>query len=325
MIDVQSLLKPVSEEAPAGRSLEYSPEYLEFERLCQGPPNRMVGHTAAEPPDPGLIIERATALLRSSKDLRIALELARALLKRDSLAGFAHGLAFVRDLLAIYWPSLHPQLDEEDGDPTVRIYAMAALTQGDTLRAIRAAPLVTLSQGQVLTLRDVDASVPAALLSWITFAELAAAAGAAEACDREARELEIEWRAQLEAAGFAVSVVERTPDDLTELRQLLARALRFLTVELERRKGLGGSAPAQANEAAPPPSSALPPAASHDLASSEDVLRALDSICTYYARKEPLSPVPLILERCKRLVAMPSSDPARDMLATGHAPREDVR
>jgi type VI secretion system protein ImpA len=54
-----------------------------------------------------------------------------------------------------------------------------------------------------------------------------------------------------------------------------------------------------------------------DVRSREDVLRALDAICAYYARNEPSSPVPLLLERCKRLVAMSFLDIVKDMMPDG--------
>jgi type VI secretion system protein ImpA len=35
----------------------------------------------------------------------------------------------------------------------------------------------------------------------------------------------------------------------------------------------------------------------------QDVLRALDLICDYYARSEPSSPVPLLLQRARKLAS----------------------
>jgi type VI secretion system protein ImpA len=43
-------------------------------------------------------------------------------------------------------------------------------------------------------------------------------------------------------------------------------------------------------------------ALSGDIRSREDVLKAIDKICAYYSRSEPASPLPLLLERCRRLV-----------------------
>jgi type VI secretion system protein ImpA len=44
------------------------------------------------------------------------------------------------------------------------------------------------------------------------------------------------------------------------------------------------------------------------------VLRAIDAICAYYARAEPSSPVPLLLQRSRRLVTMSFLDILKEML-----------
>ncbi len=51
-----------------------------------------------------------------------------------------------------------------------------------------------------------------------------------------------------------------------------------------------------------------------EIGSRDDVLRAIDAICAYYARSEPSSPVPLLLQRCKRLVAMAFTDILKELL-----------
>jgi type VI secretion system protein ImpA len=50
------------------------------------------------------------------------------------------------------------------------------------------------------------------------------------------------------------------------------------------------------------------------LRSREDVIRTIDNICAYYATHEPSSPVPLLLERCKRLVTMSFIDIVKDLV-----------
>jgi type VI secretion system protein ImpA len=47
--------------------------------------------------------------------------------------------------------------------------------------------------------------------------------------------------------------------------------------------------------------------------SREDVLRAIEQICAYYAAYEPSSPVPLLLKRCKRLVNKDFMDIVKDL------------
>jgi type VI secretion system protein ImpA len=54
-----------------------------------------------------------------------------------------------------------------------------------------------------------------------------------------------------------------------------------------------------------------------DVRSREDVVRLLDKICAYYARAEPSSPIPLLLQRSKRLVSANFLDIVRDIAPDG--------
>ena len=42
---------------------------------------------------------------------------------------------------------------------------------------------------------------------------------------------------------------------------------------------------------------------SGDIRTPADVIKLIDKICAYYERNEPSSPIPLFLERAKRLVS----------------------
>ena len=58
-------------------------------------------------------------------------------------------------------------------------------------------------------------------------------------------------------------------------------------------------------------------ALSGEITSRDDVVRALDKICDYYARHEPSSPLPLLLQRCKRLATMSFIEIVREMVPDG--------
>jgi type VI secretion system protein ImpA len=331
MLDIQSLLQPVSVGAPGGSNLEYSPEYTALERALRGKPERQIGEVVApaEPPDWATAIEMSGALLRSTKDLRVAIELTRALLKTEAFAGFAQGLALIRGLLETFWSVFYPQLDE-DGDPTARINAMAALTHRDMLHAVRSAPLAKSKAFGVVTLRDVDAANARARdgsagppPSWdamfeaMPLPELTAAAGAVEASERETRELELAWKMHLETvhANGTLDGGARV-DDFTELRQILQQANRFMKERLDQRQSVEAPAP-NGSDGAPSAPAGVTASTGGELRTREDVVRALDRICAYYARNEPSSPVPLLLERCKRLVTMSFLDIVKDMIPDG--------
>jgi type VI secretion system protein ImpA len=56
---------------------------------------------------------------------------------------------------------------------------------------------------------------------------------------------------------------------------------------------------------------------SGEIASRDDVVRALEKICDYYARHEPSSPLPLLLQRCKRLATMSFIEIVKEMVPDG--------
>ena len=49
----------------------------------------------------------------------------------------------------------------------------------------------------------------------------------------------------------------------------------------------------------------------------EDVIRQLDRICAWYEANEPSSPVPLLLQRAKRLVSKDFLELVRDLSPGG--------
>ena len=163
MVDLEALVQPASSEPPSGPNLQYSPEYASLERAAAGKPERQVGAAivAGEPPDWRAVREQSGALLATSKDLRIAVLLVRALLETEGFEGLAGGLKLVRRLVEEHWPTLHPVLDVEDNDdPTFRVNAMAGLTHRDVLQAIRSAPLITSRAFGSVSLRALDAAAP---------------------------------------------------------------------------------------------------------------------------------------------------------------------
>jgi type VI secretion system protein ImpA len=61
------------------------------------------------------------------------------------------------------------------------------------------------------------------------------------------------------------------------------------------------------------------------IGSRADVVRVLDSLCSYYAQNEPSSPIPLLLRRAQRLVPMTFLDILRDLAPGGVGEAEKIR
>jgi type VI secretion system protein ImpA len=326
MLDLPSLLQPVTASAPAGPNLRSRTDYQEFERANAGTPERTSGTTIlpAEPPDWNLVANRAVALLKESKDLGVAIQLVRALLQTHSFAGFAEGLALVRQLIDSFWEGLHPELDAEDNnDPTARVNAMRALVHRDTILALRSAPLIKAKAFGSVSLRDLDAvaagkgddaagaaaSVEAAFKE-VNLDELSAAADALELSNKEAAALVESWSRRL-----GPSVSGDFSVNFGDLRKVLAQGNKVMKERLaQRRPASDGGASTTDGEVAHATAAF---SVRGELRTREDVVKALDGVCAYYARHEPSSPVPLLIERCKRLVSMSFLEIVKDMVPDG--------
>ncbi|MGC4088543.1 MAG: hypothetical protein QM756_11735 [Polyangiaceae bacterium] len=67
-----------------------------------------------------------------------------------------------------------------------------------------------------------------------------------------------------------------------------------------------------------------PAAPPGEVNSRDDVLKALDRICAYYTRFEPSSPLPFLLQRCKKMVPMSFADILKEIAPNGVAQFETV-
>jgi type VI secretion system protein ImpA len=303
VLEVGKLVAPVSADAPSGPNLEYDPAFLELEKAAQGKAEQVIGGvaSAAEPPDWNVVFSQAGALLERSKDLRVLSHLALALLNRNGVAGFSEGLAAIRGLLEAQWASLHPQLDPEDNnDPTMRVTALAALATSPNLLALRNAPILISRAIGPLTHSDIaptsgspDAAKVQAVLIDSTLPDL-------EACSL-ALKVGFEALQGIEQV-FQAQTGDRGPD-LTQVLRCFQQMRQAVDPKLEERRAAEqGAAAAAGGDAA----AAAPPARglSGDILSREDVVRAFDKISSYFEKNEPSSPIPLLVERCKRLVTM---------------------
>jgi len=304
------MLLDVKQEDPCGPNLEYDPEFLELEAAILGKPEVQYGDTVtpAVPPEWKVVRRLAGSLLERSRDLRLAMALTRAELALGGIPGLAAGLALIERLLAERWDHVHPQLDpDDDMDPMLRINSLATLTDPAFLAEVREVTLLALPGLGPFSLRDLD----------IARGELPAPEGLAavsvasiESALRDAAPEAVQAAsAALNGASASVVQIEMTlvrqvgssqALNLDGLTRMLRRGRDFFN-EQSAPAGTAAAtepAPADGNVAAAAPAAAT----SGEIASREDVLRMLDKIAAYYRSHEPSSPVPLLLERARRLV-----------------------
>ncbi len=320
VIEIEALLSDIAADTPCGEDLEYDPLFAEMEKLAQETPERQYGDTIipAEPPDWRDVKKAALSLLERTRDLRVAVYLARALLQSDGFPGFAEGLALVEGLIERFWDHVYPQLDpEDDNDPTLRINTIVALCDPETtLPALRETPLVNSRSLGRFSLRDVQivtgALTPVAINEEVELPTQAKIDGAFQETGLE--NLQAIALAVTDAMGRVERIeavltdlvgVTQAPD-MSDLTEVLKEVRQVLTEQLQRR---GVSSAGETEGQAESEDGATSGAAAMgqrlvvgDIASREDVIRMLDKICDYFSRYEPSSPVPFLLKRAKNLV-----------------------
>lgn len=333
-IDVEKLLAEVSADQPAGEDLEYDPAFGELERSAQGKAEQQFGDTIipAEDPDWKTVKRNALDLFPRTKDIRVSSYLVRALVRTDGFDGLKDGLAVMHGLVASFWETMHPQLDpDDDNDPTLRVNVVAALCDPQAmLKGVREAPLVSSRALGKFSLRDCQVvGGQMALPEGQQPPDSASLEGAFMDADLE------ELTATSDAIQRSIDLCQAIEDDLTatigaseapnlsDLRDVLKEAKHALAERLTKRGVVGAEAgaegEAEAGAAAPAGGGPAPARIAGEITSREDVIRVLQKASEYLTKNEPTSPVPLLLERARRLIGMNFLEILRDLAPDGLA------
>ena len=133
-LPVEDLLASLGDDAPCGADLEYDADFLALNEASRGKPEQQFGDTviAAQEPDWRVVNEQAASLARRTRDVRVAVLLARAGARLQGVAAYASALSLIAGLLERYWDRVYPMLDTDDNnDPTMRLNALAPLVDAD--------------------------------------------------------------------------------------------------------------------------------------------------------------------------------------------------
>ncbi len=315
--DGQALLQPISPDQPCGVSLDDSMMLSSLDALRlfgqarspEAPPDTDGDENElakAKPPIEWARI-RADALdgLTKSKDLRLLAYLGTASLRTDGLPAYASVLTTASQWLETYWPQVYPLLDE---DAIARRNALNCLADPmAVIDRIWRLPLVASRQHGRYSLRDIE------------IARGQAAPGPLEAKPDEAAilsafgELSLEDLTALDATIAAGSAALTSIDakmrgeggpevapDFAPLVTQFAKLNRVCKEQLATRGALTGEAGADGTEGG---ASGQAGFRGGVINSRADAIRAMDAVAEYFRRNEPSSPIPLFVDRAKRLVA----------------------
>lgn len=331
-------LAPVSDDSPAGENLELDPDFGALERAAQGKPEVQYGNTIepAVPPDWKETAALAEGLLARTHDLRVMVHLAIARLHLEGLPGFARTVALIRHELDEDWAHVHPQLDpEDDNDPMQRANALLPLRDGArVLRPMRDVPLANNPRTGPVAWRDIavlngmiepepgreklsEAFVLGAFRETDP-ARLAATRGALDGLLADVPGI---------AAAFDRQAGPGNAPDyeplVKQLRDMHREVVRYQQAAKDGAEPDGAEAspeamaPAGASAGTPAPRGVTSIQAITVLNKREDALHALELAASYFRSQEPSSPLPLLIDRAKRLAGMEFMDILRDLAPDG--------
>jgi type VI secretion system protein ImpA len=319
-LPVEDLLASLGDNAPCGADLEYDPAFLALEEASRGKPEQQFGDTviAAEAPDWRVVHEQALELACRTRDVRVAVMLARAAARLHGAAAYASGIALIAGLLERHWDHVYPKLDADDNnDPTMRLNALAPLVDANAgLADLRAGsigagrPPVTVRQlelafGKAEPLADETAPSAEGLLQALQAAESQNAGTLAALKQLHADVTRIE-KLLIDKVGGAQG------PELRPLR-VLAQAIASAATQAE-----GGAAPeAAGDDGQASNSGSVVRSAPGTLQTRDDVLKSLDRACDWLEKNEPTNPAPLLIRRAQRLMGKNFLDIIRDLAPAG--------
>jgi type VI secretion system protein ImpA len=306
------LLQPITEAQPCGESLEDTELLSSFDAFRLFGQSRPLDAPAEpnekripKPPESHEWVEirdKALEALGKSKDIRLLATLGTALLRTDGVPAFSETLNVASQWLEMYWSQVYPLVDE---DAILRRNALNCFADPmGVVDGVRRVALVRSRQHGTFSLRDID----------IATHQLSAGEGDTQADEN-----------QLRAAFGSIPVSE-----LAQLYQSVLGAVESLKkIDAKMRDAAGTEATPgfdplvaqftrmsqvlRVQLAAHPDSAASGLDPGEDVTetasvggavkSRQDAIRALDAVADFFRRTEPSSPIPLFLERAKRLVS----------------------
>lgn len=332
-MDLTAFLNSHGDDEPSGENLEYDPAFISLELAAQPGEERQIGDSviAAEEPDHEEVLVHAVEVLERSHDLRAAVFLAHSMLRLKGFQGFAQTTGYIRGCLEQWWDTCHPELDaDDDNDPTMRVNAIKSLVDADTiLRAVRLAPLTESRAFGRINLRDF--AIASGEMAPPEGMENIPEMGTISAAFQDTKpEVLAEIRESVAAAAADIKAINVVFDDkipgqgpdLGPLEKLLKQALSRL-----KDAGIGDAASDDGDDGAgevDDAGGAAPVAVAASggggaINGQQDVRNTLDRLIAYYKRAEPSSPVPVLLERAKRLVGADFLTIVKDMASDGYS------
>jgi type VI secretion system ImpA family protein len=315
-LTAETLLEPVSEESPAGEDLSYDNDRSELEQVFETPEN--AGDEQAAEVDWRRVVQLIEGLFRRSKDVWLAAYLCRAGAKSGNLDLVEVGAETLAGLFEQYWETVHPTLDEL-GLPGRKAPCDALASRGAFLLPFENVILVAhprlgrYSGADFERFRAGGAAEDGYGLFRAALEELPPEA-LVEAVERLKR---IEASIRRTDAIFTREAAGDVSTNFSPTYELLAKLQRAVGEFIPGAEPEGTQSSDEISADGPVSKGASGPSLSGRVNSRDDVIRALDAAIDYYARSEPGSPIPLLLNRAKAWVPLDFLTILRDVAPEG--------
>jgi type VI secretion system protein ImpA len=306
LADLEALLAQVEDSPPCGPNLEHDLSFFEFEEAARPKPEQQIGDAIkpAEDPKWPKVVELGEGLLRRTKDLRVAVNLTRALAHTEGLPGLADGLSLIHGLLERYWDQVHPLLEADNNDdPTERLNALTPLADPETvIKDLRDTEVANSREHGQLQAREIE----------IALGRLAPTGGGGMPKSLSQIHTQIAGvfaqdrtvptklhEAHDRVMALQALMAERVGSDRAVDLKPLAQPLESLIEAFDAALGVRTAAAGAAAEEAP---NGLGVALDGQIRSREAAVHVLSLVCDYLERHEPSNPAPLFIRRAQRLM-----------------------
>lgn len=299
---VEDLLEPVSADAPAGEDMSYDAERQRIEEAFEV---ASLAADVSEAVDWRETIALIEAQSRRTKDVWLAVYLARAGTRTGSLEIVETGCSMLAGLFDRYWDSVHPTLDEYGiqgrKGPCESLTRIAEFLGPLQRTVLLTHPRLGSYSGDDFArfARDGDAAegygLFRAALNDTPLDVLETVLGRIDQIEASLRQADAILTREAAAVDETGTNFAPTFEVLSAIRRAVAP---HAGVEVEAVAD-GMEEPASDIEAPPSKGTAV-----GRVDSREDVMRALDAISDYYQRREPSSPIPVALRRVRGWIGL---------------------
>jgi type VI secretion system protein ImpA len=325
----QKISTDISSSAVCGANLEDDSAFQNFFFESQGIPERFDGQNTspAEPPDWRAVKNKALEFLEKTHDLKLISILSQCVLNTEGVIKFEQCLNGIYQLVTVKWDDVYPSLDDEDGDPLERVSALGYLVDDAfVLSVLKTMPIVTSKVFGKITLQAIDKAIePGTGGSGLGISQIVGVFNDSDkdeltkifiAVNQCVAHLNGISQCFVDKAGSEYNVnFDKTIEVLNHLSNMLDKygkvKVEVESPEANNESSIDVANPMETNEG--DMSTVSFQSNQMKLTSRKDVERCFELISNYYSEFEPSSPIPILINRSKKLVNLQFLDIIKDI------------